>query len=231
MSQSNNELHTIDELAHLAGMPSRTIRFYNTQGMLPPPIMHGRVAYYNQEHLLVLSLIKELKEQQQLPLESIKQLLEVRAKHGDVQMNLALKQRLLRPLTSNAQEVRLSQRALMQQTGASEARIDELVSLGLLFPVKADDDAEPFFTGDDILLLQIYERLEYLGLPVALPSLIRFQMRQLVRSELAAFEQHVQPRWQEEGLPLEQQAEQFEAILTLTDTLISVLHRKMIYSL
>jgi len=231
MSQSNKELHNIDELAHLSGIPSRTIRFYNTQGMLPPPIMHGRVAYYNQEHLLVLSLIKELKEQQQLPLESIKQLLEVRARHGDVQMNLALKQRLLRPLTSNAQQVRLSKRALMQQTGVSEARIDELVSQGLLFPLRSGDDAEPLFTGDDVLLLQIYERLEYLGLPIALSSLIRFQMRQLVRSELAAFEQHVQPRWQEEGLPPEQQAEQFEAILTLTDTLISVLHRKMVFQM
>jgi len=230
MAQSNKELHNIDELAHLSGIPSRTIRFYNTEGMLPPPIMYGRVAYYNQEHLLVLGLIKELKEQQ-LPLESIKQLLEVRARHGDLQMNLALKQRLLRPLTSNAQQVRLSKRALMQQTGVSEARIDELVSQGLLFPVRFGDDAEPLFTGDDILLLQIYERLEYLGLPIALSSLIRFQMRQLVRSELAAFEQHVQPRWQEEGLPPEQQAEQFEAILTLTDTLISVLHRKMVYRL
>jgi DNA-binding transcriptional MerR regulator len=230
MSQSNKELHNIDELAHLSGIPSRTIRFYNTQGMLPPPIMHGRVAYYNQEHLLVLGLIKELKEQQ-LPLEGIKQLLEVRARHGDLQMNLALKQRFLRPLTSNAQEVRLSKRALMQQTGVLEARIDELVSQGLLFPVKSGNDAEPLFTGDDILLLQIYERLEYLGMPIALSSLIRFQMRQLVRSELAAFEQHVQPRWQEEGLPPEQQAEQFEAILTLTDTLISVLHRKMVYRL
>jgi DNA-binding transcriptional MerR regulator len=231
MAQSSEEMHTIDALAHLSGIPGRTIRFYNTQGMLPPPIMRGRVAYYNQEHLLVLSLIKELKEQQKLPLESIKQLLEIRARHGDVEMNLALKQRLLRPLTSNAQEVKLSKRALMQQTGVSEARIDELLSQGLLFPMKPGNDAEPLFSGDDILLLQIYERLEYLGLPIALSSLIRFQLRQLVRSELAAFEQHVQPRWQEEGLPVEQQAEQFEAILTLTDTLISVLHRKMVFQL
>jgi len=231
MAQNSEEMHTIDALAHLSGIPGRTIRFYNTQGMLPPPIMRGRVAYYDQEHLLVLSLIKELKEQQKLPLESIKQLLEIRARHGDVEMNLALKQRLLRPLTSNAQEVKLSKRALMQQSGVSEARIDELLSQGLLFPVKSGNDAEPLFSGDDILLLQIYERLEYFGLPIALSSLIRFQLRQLVRSELAAFEQHVQPRWQEEGLPVEQQAEQFEAILTLTDTLISVLHRKMVFQL
>jgi DNA-binding transcriptional MerR regulator len=229
MAQNSEELHNIDALAHLSGVPSRTIRFYNTQGMLPSPIMHGRIAYYNQEHLLVLSIIKEFKEQQKLPLENIKELLEIRARHGDVEMNLALKQRLLRPLTSNAQQVQLSKRALMQQTGVSEARIDELVSQGLLFPAKSGHDAELQFTGDDILLLQIYDRLEHLGLPIALSSLIRFHLRQLVRSERAAFEQHVQPRWQEEGLLPEKQAEQFEAILTLTDTLISVLHRKMVF--
>src|SRR5437762_2822453 len=88
-----------DSFLHLSGTPSRTIRFYNTQGLLPPPIMQGRVAYYTQEHLLVLNLVKELKEQQNLPLEVIKQLLEIRAQEGSVQMNLALKQRLLRPLT------------------------------------------------------------------------------------------------------------------------------------
>jgi len=222
-------MHTIDELAHISGMPSRTIRFYNTQGMLPPPSMRGRVAFYGDEHLLVLNLIKELKEQQNLPLETIKHLLEIRAKFGEVQMNLALRQRLQRSLTGGGQEVRLSKETLMQQTGATEKWIDELTRQDLLFPLKTESG--PMFSGDDILLLQLYERLEYLGLPIALPALIRFQLRQLARSEIAAVEQHVQPRWREEELTPEQQAEQFQMILTLTDTLISVMHRKLLYQL
>ena len=222
-------MHTIDELAHISGMPSRTIRFYNTQGMLPPPTMRGRVAFYGDEHLLVLNLIKELKEQQNLPLETIKHLLEIRAKFGEVQMNLALRQRLQRSLTGGGQEVRLSKETLMQQTGATEKWIDELTGQDLLFPVKTENG--PVYSGDDILLLQLYERLEYLGLPIALPALIRFQLRQLARSEIAAVEQHVQPRWREEELTPAQQAEQFQMILTLTDTLISVMHRKLVYHL
>jgi DNA-binding transcriptional MerR regulator len=218
--------YKIDELAHLSGIPSRTIRFYNTQGLLPAPLMRGRIAYYSQDHLLVLNVIKELKEQQNLPLEVIKQLLEIRAQHGDVQMNLALKQRLLRPLTSGGAEVQLSKEALMQQTGATEARIDELTSQGLLFP--AQIKGQPVFSGDDVLLLQLYDGLEQLGLPIALPALIRFQLRQLVRSEIAAFEQHLQPGRRRDAHPSEQQRRQFETMLTLTDTLISVLHRKLL---
>ncbi len=119
-------MHTIDELAHITGMPSRTIRFYNTQGLLPPPMMQGRVAYYDDEHVVVLNIIKELKEQQNLPLETIRQMLTIRAKQGEVQMNLALKQRLLRPLTAGGQDIRLTREALMRQTGATAERIDEL---------------------------------------------------------------------------------------------------------
>src|SRR5438552_2563350 len=201
-------MHTIDELAHISGMPSRTIRFYNTQGMLPPPFMRGRVAYYGEEHLLILNIIKELKEQQNLPLDTIKQILDIRAKYGEVQMNLALKQRLQRSLTSDDQEIQLSKEALIQQTGTSEKWIDELTGQDLLFPVKTENG--PVYSSDDVLLLQLYERLEYLGLPITLPALVRFQLRQLVHSEIAALEQHVRPHWREEGLSSEQQVEQFQ---------------------
>src|SRR5437879_920336 len=130
-------MHNIDELASIAGIPSRTIRFYNTQGLLPPPIMRGRVALYDQEHVLVLSLIKDLKERQHLSLELIKQLLEIRAREGEVQMNLALKQRLQR---APGQEVQLSLAEFADQTGASPERIGELVEQGLLFP-QAQEEA------------------------------------------------------------------------------------------
>ena len=155
-------------------------------------------------------------------------MLEIRAKFGEVQMDLALKQRLQRSLTSG-QEVHLSKEALMQQTGVSEKRIDELTNQDLLFPIQTKNGLQ--HSSDDILLLQLYKRLEYLGLPIALPSLVRFQLRQLVRSEIAALEQYAHPRWQEEGLSSEQQVEQFEMILTLIDTLISLMHRKLVYQL
>lgn len=218
-------MHTIDELAHIVGLPSRTIRFYNTQGLLPPAIMQGRVAYYDDEHVIVLNLIKELKERQNLPLETIRQMLEIRASQGEVQMNLALKQRLLRPLSSGGQEMRLTKDALAHQSGANPEHIEELTHQGLLFPIQSEP--EPIYTGDDVLLLELYERLADLSLPIALPALVRFQLRQLTRSEAAAIEQYAYPRWSEEHLSPEQQAEQYEAILTLTDTLISVMHRRM----
>ena len=37
---------TIDELAAQSRVPSRTIRYYQSKGVLPPPEIKGRVAYY-----------------------------------------------------------------------------------------------------------------------------------------------------------------------------------------
>jgi DNA-binding transcriptional MerR regulator len=52
--------HTIDELAALARVPSRTIRFYQAKGALMPPEIKGRVAYYGKAHIERLKLIAQL---------------------------------------------------------------------------------------------------------------------------------------------------------------------------
>ena len=55
---------TVDELAARAGVTVRTIRFYSTRGLLPPPaIGPRRVGRYDQEHLSRLALIEELQHQ------------------------------------------------------------------------------------------------------------------------------------------------------------------------
>jgi len=217
----------IDDLAQRSGVPSRTIRFYNTQGLLPAPLMRGRVAYYEQEHVVVLRIIRELKEQQHLPLEVIKDLLDIRTRHGAMQMNLALKQRFSRNFSNNEPQLHLSKEDLALHCSVKLEYIDDLTLQELLFPQEID--GKIVYTGDDVQLLELYQHFEQLGLPLALPALIRFQLKQLVRSEIAAYEQHVLPRWREEALSLEEQTEQFEHMLLLADTLLSVMHKKLLY--
>ncbi|MFE7842450.1 MerR family transcriptional regulator [Streptomyces sp. NPDC057474] len=55
---------TVDELAARAGVTVRTVRFYSTRGLLPPPVIGPRrVGHYGRDHLARLALIEELQRQ------------------------------------------------------------------------------------------------------------------------------------------------------------------------
>ncbi|MFB7511787.1 MerR family transcriptional regulator [Streptomyces sp. NPDC056144] len=57
-------VYTVDELAARAGVTVRTVRFYGTRGLLPPPVIGARrVGHYGAEHLARLALIEELQRQ------------------------------------------------------------------------------------------------------------------------------------------------------------------------
>lgn len=53
---------TVDELARRADLPVRTIRDYQTMGLLPPPEKRGRVGFYGDAHLARLGLIARLRQ-------------------------------------------------------------------------------------------------------------------------------------------------------------------------
>src|ERR1700733_5255583 len=64
MTTTTEDLHpyTIDERAAAAQAPSRTIRFYQSQGALMAPEIRGRVAYYGPAHMERLKLIAQLQD-------------------------------------------------------------------------------------------------------------------------------------------------------------------------
>ncbi|WP_405895758.1 MerR family transcriptional regulator [Streptomyces sp. NBC_00104] len=63
-SGSGEIVLTVDELAARAGVTVRTVRFYSTRGLLPPPVIGPRrVGHYGRVHLARLALIEELQRQ------------------------------------------------------------------------------------------------------------------------------------------------------------------------
>ena len=61
----------IAELAERAGVTQRTIRYYVSEGLLPPPAGQGQRRAYNEEHLQQLERIQHLKSAY-LPLHEIR---------------------------------------------------------------------------------------------------------------------------------------------------------------
>jgi DNA-binding transcriptional MerR regulator len=66
---------TIGELARRTGMTVRNIRAHQTRGLLPPPEVHGRTGYYNEQHVARIELTREM-QAEGLNLEAIRRVLE-----------------------------------------------------------------------------------------------------------------------------------------------------------
>src|SRR5277367_5535084 len=65
------------ELAARSGVARETIHFYLREGLLPRPEKGGRtVAFYGEEHIERLRLIRRLREEKYLPIAVIRRLLE-----------------------------------------------------------------------------------------------------------------------------------------------------------
>lgn len=59
---ARESVYTIDELARASGLPTRTVRHYQSLGALHPPERNGRIALYREEHLRRLRLIAQLQD-------------------------------------------------------------------------------------------------------------------------------------------------------------------------
>ena len=62
MTEQDEATYSIDQLAAHTGVPSRTIRFYQSKGALPAPVRQGRKAYYGPAHVERLELIARLQD-------------------------------------------------------------------------------------------------------------------------------------------------------------------------
>lgn len=61
MGEDDAAAYTLDELATLAGVTPRTVRYYIGEGLLPPAVNAGRNSTYTAEHRDRLRLIARLK--------------------------------------------------------------------------------------------------------------------------------------------------------------------------
>lgn len=57
---ASDALLTLDELTTRVGLSVRTVRFYTSRGLIPPPIRRGRSGYYSAIHVARIELVLEL---------------------------------------------------------------------------------------------------------------------------------------------------------------------------
>ncbi|MGJ7906899.1 MerR family transcriptional regulator [Actinopolyspora sp. H202] len=143
MLRTADEELTIDELAARAGVTVRTVRFYASRGLLPPPRLRGRVGLYGADHLARLDLIREL-QNLGFTLTAIEGHLE-RIPEDAPPEELALQRALLAPWTSDQAE-EIDREELDRRAGRalSDEEIEQLLTLGILERITEEtaDNAE-----------------------------------------------------------------------------------------
>ncbi|AWK12185.1 MerR family DNA-binding transcriptional regulator [Streptomyces spongiicola] len=172
---------TVDELAARAGVTVRTIRFYSTRGLLPPPqIGPRRVGRYGAEHLSRLALIEEL-QHQGMTLAAIERYLE-QLPPGLSAQDLAIHRALVASWApESAEETGL--RELERRAGRplSDRDIDRLAAMGVL-----DRTATPDVFRLDGGLLRL--GVELLDVPIAHETILASRTVLLEHARSAAQE-------------------------------------------
>ncbi|AEW97471.1 MULTISPECIES: MerR family transcriptional regulator [Streptomycetaceae] len=172
---------TVDELAARAGVTVRTVRFYGTKGLLPPPQLGPRrVGHYGPEHLARLALIEEL-QHQGLTLAAIERYLE-QLPPGISAHDLAIHRALVASwVPEDAAEVTLEQ--LERRTGRALTGedVDRLAAMGVL---ERTGDAEVFRVDPGILHLGV----RLLDVPITLEAVLASREVVLEHARAAARE-------------------------------------------
>ncbi len=125
---------TIDELAAVSGIPSRTIRYYQSKGVLPHPARRGRVAVYTEDHLARLERIVALQDRG-LRLDAIRDVFEqVSDGTPSLQEWLGLDDHLTVPWLDEL-PLLLSAEEIAERMGqARDGLLDQMVHAGLVVP-------------------------------------------------------------------------------------------------
>jgi DNA-binding transcriptional MerR regulator len=174
---------TIDTLAREAGIPSRTVRFYQTKGLLPRPEMRGRVAHYGPAHVERLRLIAQLQDRG-LKIKAIHELLG-RVERGETRLEewLGLEDRLREPWASDESRVVDADELATLAGDLRPGRLADLLRHGLVTRRGGS------FLVPSLALLQLAVRLEATGIDLeAVAGLQRTLRKRLSRTaqELAA---------------------------------------------
>jgi DNA-binding transcriptional MerR regulator len=220
----------IDELAQRAGVPTRTIRYYTQQGLLPSPELQGRVGYYNGRHLDRLRLIKELQEKRYLPLGVIRSVIRHFEEGADLETMLAPLDIVFQPRWDATEQREFTRGELARAADVDPSVVDAADEMGFLFPERRGRERR--YTLDDVQMLSVAKQWLDLGIPRNLGNLYRDSLEQISTLQVKAFNENVVAPLANEQLSPEEARERlldgYRAMAHVFNQLVALLHRKVL---
>jgi DNA-binding transcriptional MerR regulator len=128
--EAHEEL-SVEGLAAAAGVTTRTIRFYQSEGLLPAPVRRGREARYGPDHLDRLRLITEL-ARRGLRLSAIGELLTTASEASSTADWLGLGEALGRPWSEDRPSLMTDDELGRRLAGSPPGTAERLAEAGLV---------------------------------------------------------------------------------------------------
>jgi DNA-binding transcriptional MerR regulator len=220
----------IDDLAERAGVPTRTIRYYTQQGLLPSPRLRGRVGFYDEGHVDRLRLIKELQEKRYLPLSVIRSVMRHFEAGVDLETILAPLDMVFQPRWDAAEPREYTRAELASEAGVDPAVVDAADEMGFLFPVRRGRERR--YTVDDVHMLGVAAEWLELGIPRSLGRLYRDSLEEISKMQVRAFNSSVVAPLAAEHLSSEEARARlldgYRQMASVFNQLVALLHRKVL---
>lgn len=158
--------YRMKDLCEATGLPRQAIHFYIQQGLLPAGRKTGRnMAWYTEEHIDRLRLIKKLQHERFLPLKAIKALFDGEEDVFSPRQHAFLagvKERLTESLkTSEDRRPSLTPDEIAEQTGIDAEDVERAFELGLVGGARADGTLR--IAAADLWVFEVFGKVRALG--------------------------------------------------------------------
>ncbi|HVM08891.1 MAG TPA: MerR family transcriptional regulator [Acidimicrobiales bacterium] len=216
--------YRVDELAKAADVSVDTVRYYQSKGLLPPPVRSGRVAHYGEEHLARLHRIRGL-QAKGLTLATIRRLLDGELDAADEALVTAVS------ATdggdpANDPEESFSLEELAERSRIPLPLLQAVMREGLLVPRRVGGQER--YTEADVAAARAGLSLLEAGLP--LPEVLDLArrhhaaMREVAERAVALFDEHIRHPARasaDDDAAAERLVDAFNALLPATTTLVA----------
>lgn len=175
--------YRMKDLCELTGLERQVVHFYIQQGLVPPGEKRGRnMAFYGEEHLERIQLVRQLQHERFLPLKAIRAVLDGKDDHFTAEQRVllsAVKSRISGTLAGTAERRTLDAAPLLEAHGVKPHELAQLADLGLLTSVV--DKGRTRIPEDDVWVIELWGQLRRAGFT----SKLGFEVRDLAPFEEA----------------------------------------------
>jgi DNA-binding transcriptional MerR regulator len=221
--------YRVEQVAAACDVSVDTVRYYQSRGLIPPPIREGRVAWYGPEHAERIREIRSL-QGKGLTLAAIKRTMD--AEPGGADADLAAAVASARG-EGPAEEL-LTLEEFSARSGVPASLIQAVEREGIRFGIRHDDATR--YTSADIEAVRGALRLLEFGLPVgqllALARDANDAMRSLAERAIELFDEHVRRPIRDTAVSEQDAAEQlvraFDTLLPVVTTLVATHFRRVL---